>query len=268
MPGPGHLHVQYPLVRRKRRFIPERRVPRQQLECKNTQGPPVHLDPVSCALDHLRGQVVRRPPQGEGHVDDDLGEPKITHFDVPVVINEHILRLQVSVADLHGVEVLESQDHLGAVELGVVVCQSPLHLQVPHEFAAHHVLQQEKKPVFILEGGKQIDQKGVLNYLQDGLFRSQVLNLLQPEHLILLEDLQSEGMPVGRSLHLHDPHPRKCSRPHRGQQIKVADREGSPRYELLELGDRNHVLERMMNVGFGRHGCQPPAESRHHLGIA
>mmetsp|Transcript_43582 Transcript_43582/g.115056 ORF Transcript_43582/g.115056 Transcript_43582/m.115056 type:complete len:269 (+) Transcript_43582:248-1054(+) len=268
MPGPSHLHIQHPLVRRERRLIPKRRVPRQELKSKHAQRPPVHLHPVPGALDHLRRQVVRGTPECEGHVHDDLGEPEIAELHVPVVVNEHILGLEIAVADLHGVQVLKSEDHLRAVELGVIIGQSPLLPQMTHELAPDHILQQEEQPVVILERGEQVDQERVLHDLQNRLFRSQMLDLLQTQHLVLLEDFQGERVPVRRALHLHDPHAGKGACPHRRQQIEISDGECPAGDKLLQLRDGDHMLESMMNVGFGRHGCQPPAESRPHLGIA
>lgn len=116
---------------------------------ENPQGPPVHSLVVAFAQDDLRGQVLRGPTQGPGAAFHTLGKTKVCHLwaqeqgwqggrdglghghlglplagpgghlNVALLVDEKVLRLQVPVDEIKGVQVLEGQDDLGGVEAGM-----------------------------------------------------------------------------------------------------------------------------------------------------
>ena len=47
-----------------------------------------------------------------------FGEPKVHNLDMALAVQQKILWLEVPIDDVEGVEVGESGDHLGRVELG------------------------------------------------------------------------------------------------------------------------------------------------------
>ena len=63
-----------------------------------------------------------------------------------LVIQQHVVQLQVPVDDAALVEVVERQTDLGAVEPGVLLGQPPLPLHVEHQVAAAHELDHEEEP--------------------------------------------------------------------------------------------------------------------------
>lgn len=101
------------------------------------------------AQDDLRGQVLRGPTQGPGAAFHTLGKTKVCHLwaqeqgwqggrdgpghghlglplagpgghlNVALLVDEKVLRLQVPVDEIKGVQVLEGQDDLGSVEAGM-----------------------------------------------------------------------------------------------------------------------------------------------------
>ena len=115
---------------------------RQHLVEEHSKRPPVDLDAVAlCQQDfwckvfgraaegwhrgsngdqHEAGQtrpVARRPtvrPVRLGHVE--LAQAKVAQRNVPVVVEEDVLWLEVAVDDVEGVEVLEGAEQLGRVE--------------------------------------------------------------------------------------------------------------------------------------------------------
>mmetsp|Transcript_76771 Transcript_76771/g.203866 ORF Transcript_76771/g.203866 Transcript_76771/m.203866 type:complete len:676 (-) Transcript_76771:172-2199(-) len=95
----------------------EGRVASQQLERKDAQCPPVNCVGVPLRRDHLWSEIVRRPAGGERLAGRDLGQAHVCELDMPRVIEQEVLRLQVPVDDLLAVQMLERKGRARHVEL-------------------------------------------------------------------------------------------------------------------------------------------------------
>ena len=63
--------------------------------------------------------ILWRPTDTGGHRPSEVfGETKVHNLDMALAVQEEVLRLEVTVDDVEGVEVGEGGDHLGRVELG------------------------------------------------------------------------------------------------------------------------------------------------------
>ena len=78
-----------------------RREAAQHLENQHTQSIPIDTLVISLLLHDFRREVVRCPAERPRHVRAELRESKVRDFDVSVVIQEHVFRLEVSVDDVH-----------------------------------------------------------------------------------------------------------------------------------------------------------------------
>jgi hypothetical protein len=74
-------------------------------------------------LDHLRRHILSASAEAIGDlsaVQADFGETKVSNFDVAIVVNQQVLRLEVSVDDILLVEVHEAVENFDEVEFGVI----------------------------------------------------------------------------------------------------------------------------------------------------
>lgn len=93
---------------------------------QNPERPPVHWAAVTFVEQDFRGNVLRSTTDCVGTFSHDLGKTEVNHFQVAVPSDHNVLGLQVSVANVFGVQVLENQDHLRSIE----PVKSQLHLTV------------------------------------------------------------------------------------------------------------------------------------------
>lgn len=67
--------------------------------------------------DNLRSQVIGGTAKSPCSVRNILGETKIGHSEVALLVNHQVLRLEITVDDVATVQILEDGDNLGGVEL-------------------------------------------------------------------------------------------------------------------------------------------------------
>mmetsp|Transcript_39863 Transcript_39863/g.124626 ORF Transcript_39863/g.124626 Transcript_39863/m.124626 type:complete len:220 (+) Transcript_39863:1976-2635(+) len=149
----------------------EGRRARHHLIGERAQAPPVHGLAVALALEHLRRHVLRRAADRARAVlvvgvlirrrAELLGEAEIRQADVGRAVEQEVLRLEVAVQDVHGVQELERERDLGHVELGRLGEQQPLLAQVEEELAALQVVHDEEELGVRLEGHLQPNHEGV-----------------------------------------------------------------------------------------------------------
>lgn len=132
-----------------------------------------------------------------------LGESKVRDLDVTVGTQKNVLRLQVTVDDVEGVEVVECQSDLGSIKLGYRVGETLLvrpeartstHLALPEqaeELAACHKVHDHVEVVDVLEGSPQVHKERVTNTDQHLSLRVGVLDLLHLDYLFLAQNLYS-----------------------------------------------------------------------------
>lgn len=66
----------------------------------------------------VRLTVIRSATEGPGDVGNVLCKAEIGHLDVAIGAEKNVLRLEVTIDDVHRVEVVEGQSYLCRVKLG------------------------------------------------------------------------------------------------------------------------------------------------------
>lgn len=66
---------------------------------------------------------------------DDFSKAKVGHLDVPILVEQQVLWLEVSVQNAFGMQVLQCQQNVGGVEPGSAVGERPFHIQVVEQLA-------------------------------------------------------------------------------------------------------------------------------------
>lgn len=88
---------------------------------QNTESPPINSLSMALVENNLRGDVLRSTTNGEGSAFiEDLGETKISQFEVSVIGNEKVFRFEVSENDVLAMKVLEAGGDGSTVEPGLV----------------------------------------------------------------------------------------------------------------------------------------------------
>ena len=111
---------------------------------------------------------------------------------MPIGVNENIFRLEISVDDIQGVDVLDGEDYLGDVEAGLVFFEDLLFVQMVGEVAAWAVVEDHVQVVGGLETVVHFDHVWVRGLLQDVAFGDGVLQVLVPVQKGFLEHFHRE----------------------------------------------------------------------------
>lgn len=139
-----------------------------------------------------------------------LAEPKVSQLEVASAIEQNILRLQVSVDNLFGVEVFDGQDEFSNVETCLILRKNDFSGQVETEIATRAVVQCQVEVVRSLERIMEINNKWVVGLFQNVGFYDGVLELLLDDQVFLLEGL--EGVLFAAHNVLNEKHFPKGSR--------------------------------------------------------
>lgn len=94
-------------------------------------------DVVGCTAE--RGRRVARS-------DALLAHAVIGQLDVALVVEQHVVQLQIAVDDALLVQEVERETDLGRVEAGVLLGQAALPLHVKHQISTTHKLNHEEQP--------------------------------------------------------------------------------------------------------------------------
>jgi hypothetical protein len=78
---------------------------------------PVHRFIVPLGCHNFRGKVIRRATQRPCDVRHFFCKAKIGYLQVAMSIKEKILRFEITVDNVHGVEVIESKGYFGRIKL-------------------------------------------------------------------------------------------------------------------------------------------------------
>ena len=151
---PLNIPRQNLLINDERILICERWIPGKHLINENPQGPPVHSLVVPLGLEYLWGQVLWCATQAPGLLNNFLGESKVCDDDVAISVKEDVLRLEVSVDNIEGVEVGEGTDNLCRVEEGGGGGEGSSHPEVGEELSTTDIGKHEVEVgvVFVAPG--------------------------------------------------------------------------------------------------------------------
>lgn len=141
---------------------------------EDAKGPPIDGKVIAHPLhDDLGSHVLNGTTDGvcgARVIKGNLGEAKVSEDDITILTQEDVLRLEVTVDDAKGVEMLEGQDDLGGDEDSDLLIEHPLPGQVSKELAPWDVLEDQVQLPLSLEGVVEFNDEGVLNGLEDLTF--------------------------------------------------------------------------------------------------
>lgn len=159
---------------------------------QHSQSPPIHGLSMPLVEDDLGSDVFGGPADGEGPaLSQELGEPEISQFEVAVVADEQVFRLQISEDDVLAMEVFEAGSDDGAVETGLVSGEA-LHIaEVGKKFPAVDEFQDEVEVFGVLSESLEVDDEGVVDLGVDEVLVVDVVDLLGLHDLMLVEQLES-----------------------------------------------------------------------------
>lgn len=111
-------------------------------------------------------------------------ETKIHQFDVTVLVQQEVFRLEISVcnAPLVLVEIFQDEHNLGCVEAGGGFLKTTELSEVAEELAPGDVIEEHVKAIMVGERGKEAGDEGVACYIgQDRSLVTDMLDLLQSD---------------------------------------------------------------------------------------
>ena len=79
---------------------------------------PIYALVVPFAAHYFRRKVIRRAAKRPCDVGNLFRKPKISNLEVAVSIEQQVLRLQISVDDVHAMEIVKRECNFSGVELG------------------------------------------------------------------------------------------------------------------------------------------------------
>lgn len=96
--------------------VGERRMSSMHLIDQNTKGPPVDGLAMTLVEEDLWCDILRCAANGVGAFGDDFCEAVVDQFEVAIVSDHNVLRLQVAINDVFAVQVLEDTCDLRAIK--------------------------------------------------------------------------------------------------------------------------------------------------------
>ena len=127
------------------------RVACKHLEKQDAQRPPVHRMVVSHTHDDLWSEVLGRAAKHESSVLNLLGKSKVRNSHVTVGSNQQVFRFDITISNLHRVQVLECSNDLRHIEQCNIVREQVLSPQQSKNLATLHILKREVNVSFVLE---------------------------------------------------------------------------------------------------------------------
>jgi len=155
--GELNLTLEDLLVNGHRVIIVERVNTGQHLVGEDAERPPVHGLAVALIKEHFGCQVLRSAAERISARLAVLGKSEVCQFEVALLVDQDVLRLQISVNDIQGMQVLEHQRHLRGVKHGMLLSQFALRSQVGEELTTWNIGHQEVEVARVLREPLQAD---------------------------------------------------------------------------------------------------------------
>lgn len=111
-------------------------------------------------------------------------EAKVRQLDVPVLVNEDVVRLDVAVDEAHFVDALNSQCQLSHVEAGQVFREDAHSDEQAHHVSSRDVVHDKVKALTVLEGVVETHHPLVVRLCQDVSLCFHVSHLDRKEGLL------------------------------------------------------------------------------------
>lgn len=166
----------------------------------------VPIDRLVVALggNDLWGKIVGRTTESPRDIDDLLGEAKVGDLEVAMAVEKQIFGLQVSIDNVHVMQVLKREDNLGSIKLGYRIGKALGLAQQTEELATLDKVHDHVKVLCVLESTPEGDEKGVLDTRQHAALVVSVLDLLHFDNLLLFEHLHGIVARIVARLHQVD----------------------------------------------------------------
>ena len=118
-----------------------------------------------------------------------FGESQVSEDSVTSLVQQNVLRLQISVDNVQTVEVAEGGDDLCEVEDGSVEVESSIAAKIRKEFPATNEWSDQIEMMSVNTPPGQLDQERMIDLLQDLLLVLDMLHLLVLDHVLQGQDL-------------------------------------------------------------------------------
>mmetsp|Transcript_4405 Transcript_4405/g.16062 ORF Transcript_4405/g.16062 Transcript_4405/m.16062 type:complete len:287 (-) Transcript_4405:489-1349(-) len=142
------------------------RQPHQHLVDEDPQRPPVCLLPVPLVQQDLWCHVVGRPDHAECTIVPAvliLAVSEVSEADVALVVEQDVLRLQVSVDDAHLMKILQRQDYLSSIEASARLREDFLPCDVGEQLPPVDEVHHKAQPVGCLECVMKLDDERMVH---------------------------------------------------------------------------------------------------------
>lgn len=179
--------------------VGERGSAREKLEDEDAKRPNVGSLVVGLVGDDLRRHVLRGPTERPSPLlpDQLLGETKVGELYVAGGVEEQVLRLEISIDDASGVEVVEGKDDAGDIEGGGLVREPPTVPQQRPKLTSEARLHQHVQVFWAVECLVHFDYERASTLQHDLLLVEDVLLLLHIFDLILFKFLEGKRSACG-----------------------------------------------------------------------
>ena len=179
--------------------VGERGSAREKLEDEDAKRPNVGSLVVGLVGDDLRRHVLRGPTERPSPLlpDQLLGETKVGELDVAGGVEEQVLRLEISIDDASGVEVVEGKDDAGDIEGGGLVREPPTVPQQRPKLTSEARLHQHVQVFWAVECLVHFDYERASTLQHDLFLVEDVLLLLHIFDLILFKFLEGKRSACG-----------------------------------------------------------------------
>lgn len=167
------------LVDAQRVVIVERWVACQHLKDENAERPPIHILVVSFWLDYFRRQILRSSTKRVSFVFDNFCKTEISYLYVTLLINQQVLRLKISVSNIHRVEVVKGKSDFRSEEKCYIVGKTALPPQKRKQLTPTSIVQHHVHMWRCLKSPLQADDERVVNRCKHFLFGLYVVDLFQ-----------------------------------------------------------------------------------------
>ena len=181
----------------------ERRESHDHLIRQNTQSPPVYWEAVTFFVENFRSKVLRSSTErvSLSVILKDLGKPKVSEADVPILIHEDVFWLQVSVNYMLLVEMADGDRDLGRVELGSVFGETGAVPQMHEQFSSSHEPHHEEYFLVCLEDIVHSHQERMVCLEEDFLLELGAFYLVVVDDDVLPETFHGVYLLVALLLH-------------------------------------------------------------------
>lgn len=161
---------------------------------------------MTFTFDDLWGKILWCSTQCESSVSNHFGETKVSDLHMTVTIYQEILWFEISVRDVHLMQIIEGKNDFSSEEEGDIVSKPSFSPQQGEQLSATSIVQEHEHMRLCLESAKERNDEGMVDRRQDFLLAFNVLYLLKSDNFRFLQHLQSHGFTVLIVLVLDESH--------------------------------------------------------------